>query len=112
MQLAKAIADIVAENENFTTHAEVAEYLSDYRTGEQITAEIKTVADSVTALEAELVELINANADESLTEDQKLDQAIQDLAGSTNTSGRCKLISTVRLGVAETARGKVGCPYY
>ena len=101
----KAIADIVTENENFTTHAEVAEYLSDYRTGEEITAEIKTVADSVTALETELVELINANADESLTEDQKLDQAIQDLAGSTNTS-----VADIysKLGTAETARGALG----
>ncbi|MDB4453163.1 hypothetical protein N9145_03170, partial [bacterium] len=100
----KAIADIVAENKNFTTHAEVAEYLSDYRTGEEITAEIKTVADSVTALETELVNLINANADESLTEDQKLDQAIQDLAGSTNTS-----VADIysRLGAEETARKKV-----
>ena len=101
----KAIADIVAENENFTTHAEVAEYLSDYRTGEQITAEIKTVADSVTALETELVKIINANADESLTEDQKLDQAIQDLAGSTDVS-----VADVysKLGVAQDARGALG----
>ena len=101
----KAIADIVAENENFTTHAEVAEYLSDYRTGEEITAEIQTVADSVTELETELVKLINANADESLTEDQKLDQAIQDLAAELGTD-----IGTIysRLGAAQVARKALG----
>ena len=100
----KAIADIVAENENFTTHAEVAEYLSDYRTGEEITAEIQTVADSVTELEERLVALINANTDADLSDTERLDQAIADLAADLGVD-----IGTIfsRLGAAADARQKL-----
>ena len=102
--MAKAIADIVAESEDFTTHAEVAEYLSDYRTGEEITAEIQTVADSVTELEERLVALINANTDADLSDTEKLDQAIADLAADLGVD-----IDTIfsRLGAAADARQKL-----